>query len=151
LGHDLGDELLVLVAARLKEATRAGDLLARFGGDEFVLLLEGATVDAAGRAGERLIAALESPFKVGGREFYARASIGVAVSSGEARSADVLMRNADVAMYRAKMRGKARFEFFEPEMRVASIERLEFEAEMTRGLEHGEFVVHYQPIVTVSS
>lgn len=151
LGHEVGDQLLVLVADRLRNAVRSSDLVARFGGDEFVVLLEDATPCSAEQAAQRLMSALQVPFKLSGREVYARASLGVALGGEDAQSADALLRNADVAMYMAKARGKNRFEFFEAAMRAASIERLEFEAEFVRALDSDELVLHYQPVISCAA
>lgn len=145
-GHDVGDLLLSRVAERLRGATRDEDTVARFGGDEFSILLHVEDATAARGAAHRILAALEAPFSLGGHEYQARASVGVALADPGVESADVL-RNADAAMYVAKVQGKNRVELFHPMMRAASIRRLAFEAECAGALERDEFELHYQPLV----
>lgn len=144
LGHLAGDELLRGVAARLLEAVRAGDSVARFGGDEFAVLLEeiGEPADAA-RAADRICEVLAAPFSVAGREVFVTASIGIALSG----DAEELLRGADVAMYRAKSSPATRYAFFEPEMDNSVLERLALVAALRRSSLNEEFVLHYQPVV----
>ncbi len=144
LGHSAGDELLVLVGKRIAEYVRPADTVARLGGDEFAVLVEeiGEPSDAA-RAARRILEALEAPFVVGGREVYVGASIGIATGTG---SVEMLLRNADLAMYRAKSRGKSRYAVFEPEMHTAIVERLDLEVDLKRAIAHEELVLSYQPI-----
>jgi diguanylate cyclase (GGDEF)-like protein/PAS domain S-box-containing protein len=149
LGHDAGDRLLVSVAERLSSCLRAEDTLARFGGDEFTVLLEG--LDERGDAlavAERLGEALRQPVVLGGREMSATASIGIALyhGDGEERPED-LLRFADVAMYRAKSEGKDGYAVFFHGMQTGDLERLALEADLRRAVERGELEVHYQPIV----
>jgi diguanylate cyclase (GGDEF)-like protein len=148
-GHAAGDQLLVAVARRLRECLRPGDTAARFGGDEFAILIEGArdSISAIGVAG-RILLALQVPFMVHDKEVHVSASIGIATGG---KGPDDLMRNADLAMYRAKAHGKGRYELFEPEMHVAVLERLELEVDLRRATELGEFVLHYQPVVELQS
>ncbi|HMC81401.1 MAG TPA: EAL domain-containing protein, partial [Acidimicrobiia bacterium] len=150
LGHATGDQLLVLVAERLRESVRPADTIARLGGDEFALLLEGAGTEEGTLIAERVGEALASPFDVGGREVFARASIGIATGEPGQLSADELLRDADLAMYMAKRLGKGRHAVFEMAMHTAALERLELEADLRRALASGEFVVHYQPIVRLA-
>ena len=146
-GHAVGDELLVAVAERLNRATRAPDTAARLGGDEFAILVEnvGCAADV-GQVATRVLQALQLPTHLDDRELVIDASVGVAVSFGEC-DADDLLRNADVAMYWAKSAGKGRFEFFEQSMYSAVMARLHLEGEIDQGIEQGQFVLHYQPIV----
>ncbi len=151
LGHTVGDELLVAVAKRLEGCLRTMDTAARLGGDEFAVLLEdlGSRVEAMSVA-DRLITASAKPFGAAGREVFVGASIGVAFSEGDL-SSDQLLRNADLAMYRAKACGKGRVETFEVEMHAAAVERLELEADLRRALVGDELVLHYQPVVALDT
>ncbi|HEU4656169.1 MAG TPA: EAL domain-containing protein [Capillimicrobium sp.] len=145
LGHEAGDQLLVAVAERIGGCLRSGDTAARLGGDEFAILLE--DVSDAGEAvavAERLTESLRVPFTLAGREVFVSCSIGIA--SGHA-AGEELLRNADVAMYRAKAEGAARFAVFEPSMRAEVLERLELEADLRRAEQRGELEVHYQPLI----
>ena len=130
---------------------RPGDTVARLGGDEFAVLLEGAddatAVDVAGR----ITNALRTPFVVDGQEILVRGSLGLAIASSESRSADKLLRNADLAMYRAKAAGEGGFERYDPEMHVDLVERLQLEADLRRAIDGSELVLHYQPIVELAT
>jgi diguanylate cyclase (GGDEF)-like protein len=151
LGHAAGDALLVEASRRLLACVRATDTVARLGGDEFAIFIEDPT-DAEGCSliTTRIIDALERPFTLEGRELFISASLGLATAR-EGESADDLLRNADVAMYIAKTRGKGRVERFEPEMRTIALERMELESDLRHALDAGEFVLHYQPIVVLES
>ena len=149
LGHRTGDRLLVMVAERLAECLRPGDTIARLGGDEFAVLLEELREPGdAARAAQRLLDALASPFELRDREFYVSASIGIAAGHGDA---ETLLRDADLAMYRAKSRGKGRYAVYEPGMHTAIVERLELEVDLKRALEREELAVVYQPIFSLVS
>jgi diguanylate cyclase (GGDEF)-like protein/PAS domain S-box-containing protein len=151
LGHEVGDLLLVVVAERLKRLLRPEDTLARFGGDEFVVLLEHVEgADVPVRVAKRIIEELRDPFVLEGREVYTRASIGIAI--GEARTKDPgdLLRNADTAMYLAKDEGSG-YKVFDTAMGHRAIDRLEAENDLRRAVEQEEFVVHYQPIVSLQT
>ncbi len=153
LGHAAGDQLLREVGDRLKEALRAADTAARLGGDEFAILLEdgGEGIQAVDVA-DRVMQMLEEPFALEGKEVYVRASVGIAVAEGERLGdAEELLRNADVAMYMAKEKGKGRYQVFEPAMHDTALKRLELKADLQRALEHGEFVLHYQPVIELES
>ena len=152
LGHATGDELLTAAAQRVRGATREGDTVARLGGDEFAILLEDVqTANDATAAAGRIISALETPFFLRGREVLVRASIGIAIHSASEDSTEVLLRNADVAMYTAKERGKGRYQVFEPGMHTALLERLQLEGDLQRAIERKEFTIHYQPIVALAT
>ena len=147
LGHRTGDRLLLAVAERLTECLRPADTIARLGGDEFAVLLEELRQPGdAARAAQRLLDALRAPFELRGREFYISASIGIAAGAGDA---ETLLRDADLAMYRAKARGKGRYAVYEPSMHTAIVERMELEFDLKRALEQDELAVVYQPIFSL--
>jgi diguanylate cyclase (GGDEF)-like protein/PAS domain S-box-containing protein len=151
LGHAAGDDVLVGVSARLEGCLRGGDTCARLGGDEFGVLLEGVRPpEQAEDVAARISDALASPFEMAGQEVYARASIGVALGSSAA-SAGELLRNADVAMYRAKSDPTRSVEVFESGMREVALQRLELRADLERAVTAGDFIVHYQPIVALET
>jgi diguanylate cyclase (GGDEF)-like protein/PAS domain S-box-containing protein len=153
LGHAAGDQLLVAVARRLDECLRGGDTAARLGGDEFGILLEDvADMREAAGVAERLIESLRPPFEIDGKTTFVYASVGIALSEETpGQHAAELLRNADVAMFTAKRRGKGRYEFFEPDMHTAALRRLELKAELQQALEGDQFFVHYQPSVDLAS
>ena len=149
LGHAAGDELLCTVAQRIATCMRAADTAARLGGDEFAVLLEDlVSTREAARVAERMIAALEAPIQVAGREVFIGASIGVASGS---YGAEDLLRHADVAMYRAKSQGKGRYAMFEEGMQAEVIDRLELEADLQRAIDRKELEVFYQPIIALGT
>jgi diguanylate cyclase (GGDEF)-like protein len=152
LGHQAGDELLALVANRLEAVVREGDTVARFGGDEFAVLLESAVDrrDAAYIA-RRVLDALCEPIVISNRSVRSVASIGVAMDLEGSSDVDTLMRNADVAMYLAKSRGKGRYEFFENSMHEEAVERLDLKDDLRRALDEGEFLLHFQPIFNLQT
>jgi diguanylate cyclase (GGDEF)-like protein/PAS domain S-box-containing protein len=150
LGHAAGDRLLEMVADRLLGATRGSDTVARLGGDEFAVLLSVRAPGEITLVADRIVAALSSPFEVDGRDIRVSASVGVAVAdAGE--SPDDLLRNADLALYRAKGAGKGRHAAFAPEMHRAAISRLELEAELRWAISNDELLLHYQPIMDLAT
>ena len=152
LGHNAGDQLLVAVAQRLKDGLRPEDTAARLGGDEFTVLVENVeNVGDAIRIAERIAEILQPPFAFEGQEVFVTASIGITLSSSAQDRAEDLLRHADLAMYRAKHKGKARYEVFEPSMNINALARLGLENELRRALELGEFKVYYQPVVALES
>ena len=146
LGHAAGDQLLIEVAERVRQSLRSADTVARLGGDEFAVLLEDLGQGGGERiAAERILKALRTPIVVEGTELVTRASIGIAVSTAEEGAGD-LLRQADLAMYRAKAGGKDRHETFEPAMHATALARLELGAELRRALDQDNLIVHYQPV-----
>jgi diguanylate cyclase (GGDEF)-like protein len=152
LGHAAGDALLVTVAERLRASLREDDLAARLGGDEFAVLLEHApTAIEAERAAERVLGALVAPLTVEGRSVRVRGSIGVALASGGVRSADELLRNADLAMYAAKAGGRARSAIFSAGMQDAEMARHELVDELRAAIRGGAIQPFFQPLVELGS
>lgn len=150
LGHARGDLLLTAVAGRLAGAVRAGDTVARFGGDEFGLLLEsGKMPQAAVDMAERIAKVLDMPFRIGDVEVSVRASIGAAIGYPLDVTSDDLLRDADLAMYLAKHNGKGRCEIFRPGMQTEAHRRLTISSDLRHALDHGELEVFYQPIVGI--
>jgi diguanylate cyclase (GGDEF)-like protein len=148
LGHLVGDGLLVAIGKRLHAALRAEDTIARLGGDEFAILVDDVTTPREVVAlAERISASFGSPFKLGERVLTIRCSIGVVVSSGGHRTADDLLRDADVAMYRAKAQGRGSYALFEPSMQAEVAARVQLEADLRVAVESERLTVAYQPIV----
>ena len=152
LGHEIGDKLLLAVGVRLQNCLRPEDTVARIGGDEFAILLEDVPdADYAVQTASRITAALEAPFFVEGKEMVVTTSIGIVLGSSTADDPSDLLRDADLAMYRAKDRGKARYELFDPSMNAHALHRLELENQLRRAVERGELRVYYQPKVDLAS
>ncbi len=152
LGHAVGDELLVALARRLEATVGPADTVARFGGDEFTLLMgDVATAADATHAAERVMAALSAPFSLARQEVFTTASVGIALSSSGSGDPLELLRNADAALSRAKALGKARYEVFDRAMHTEAVGRLRMEMDLRRAVERGEFTLLYQPIVSLGS
>jgi len=151
LGHDRGDELLAAVGDRLAACLRETDLVARLGGDEFAILLDRIDRDVAENVAGRIIDGLREPIRLDGRDVFAPASVGIALGGPDVAEPGDLLRNADVAMYRAKTACRGCYVVFEPRMHHEVLERLELEADIRRGWDRHEFNVHYQPIVELDS
>ena len=152
LGHQFGDELLVQTTGRLQSCIRAEDTLARMSGDEFVVVLEHLLSEADALPVTSTIAKeFLRTFAIGGRDLMVTVSMGMAMGDAGPEQADILLRNADIAMYRAKSDGKARCVAFHASMQVDTLARLELENDLRRGIANGELRVHYQPIVMVAS
>ncbi len=150
-GHAAGDELLVTVAERLRRVVRADDVMARFGGDEFVVVVEDrAAAFEASVMAERILAELRQPVIVDGQEVFLSASVGIATSDGIG-SPNSLLRDADAAMYRAKAKGRDRAEFFDATMQTEATEHLEIQSALHRAIERDELRVYYQPVIDLVS
>ncbi|MBA3353812.1 MAG: EAL domain-containing protein, partial [Blastocatellia bacterium] len=150
LGHVIGDKLLVGIAKRLMTCVRPGDIVARFGGDEFTILLNNVNEPSdATMVAERLQRKLSAPFNFGNYEVFSSASIGIIVSDEVDRDAEDFLRDADTAMYRAKESGKARCEVFDREMHAANMNLLQLETDLRRAITRSEFELFYQPIVSL--
>ena len=152
LGHQVGDQLLVAVARKLEKLVRPTDTVARLGGDEFIILLEGIqSINDAIRIAQRLSYELKLPLQLKEREVFTNASIGIALSSSEySRGAD-LLRDADIAMYRAKEKGKGRYEVFDSVMYTQALKQLQIENDLRQALERQELKLYYQPIFCLST
>jgi diguanylate cyclase (GGDEF)-like protein/PAS domain S-box-containing protein len=151
-GHLIGDQLLISMAGRLKTSTRSMDMVARFGGDEFAVLVE--EIEDFGQAtlvAGRIRQALTAPFEVSGLELHTSASIGIVLSTSKYGSAEDVLRDADIALYGAKATGRAQFRVFDQEMHQETVRQFELETNLRRALERGEFLLHFQPIVSLST
>ncbi|MFL6162524.1 MAG: EAL domain-containing protein [Jatrophihabitantaceae bacterium] len=149
-GHAAGDELLTQVADRLRASVRPDDTVARFGGDEFAVLVEDGQHNAE-LVSARVLEQISAPFVVDGNDLHVSAGIGIAFGGEHAENAGQLMRNADLAMYRAKSAGHGRYALYNPEMHIALVDRLQLAADLRRGLDEGEFSLHYQPTIDLTS
>jgi diguanylate cyclase (GGDEF)-like protein/PAS domain S-box-containing protein len=153
MGHDVGDQLLEKVANRLSLCVRQGDTVARFGGDEFVVMLVdlsaevGGAVDQVKTVGEKILETLNLPFELRGHVHFSTPSIGMTLFSGQHQSVDDLLKRADLAMYQAKEAGRNTMRFFDPEMQAAVARRAALELDLRHGLERQEFVLHYHAVM----
>ncbi|MBE9017915.1 EAL domain-containing protein, partial [Chroococcidiopsidales cyanobacterium LEGE 13417] len=152
LGHSVGDQLLIAIARRLEKYLRVGDTVARLGGDEFTILLEDIKDEnVATNIANRLQEELTRSFNLSGNEVFTSASIGITLSSFNYERPEDLLRDADIAMYRAKATGKARYEVFNTTMHTRAAALLQLETDLRRGLERREFQLYYQPIVSLKT
>jgi diguanylate cyclase (GGDEF)-like protein/PAS domain S-box-containing protein len=150
LGHSSGDELLRHTSKRIAAAIRPSDTVARFGGDEFVIIADDVSIQETVQIADRVLAALSQPCLIGAREMNVTASLGIAIADANA-TPESLLRDSDAAMYRAKERGRGRFELFDDVLRSKAERRMATESALHRALERKEFTVHYQPIVDLCS
>jgi len=152
LGHLTGDQVLIAIGKKLQSLLRESDLAVRMGGDEFVILLDEIKgINDAVRATERILAKLNLPLMIEGREIYITTSIGIVFGSKDYLEAAHILRDADIAMYRAKHEGKARYEIFDPEMHKEALKRLHLENDLRQGIEREEFILYYQPIIELAT
>ena len=150
LGHLVGDELLLDVAERFKQYVREGDTLARFGGDEFAFIVDDINdIEAVMIIAERILELLKHPFQVNKRDYYITASIGITLSTMGYDQPEDMLRDADIAMYRAKEFGKARFEVYDQEMHDRLMERLNLQESLRKAVNRDEFQQHYQPVISL--
>jgi diguanylate cyclase (GGDEF)-like protein/PAS domain S-box-containing protein len=152
LGHGAGDQLLQEIASRLGQAVRTSDTVARLGGDEFAVLIEQSRnpVEESQAVAERMLQSLESPIRLDGQSVTISASFGIAAGAADA-TANSLLRDADIAMYRAKSAGRGRWVVYDPDMRAAAVERLRLQNDLIGALEANQFALVYQPIVELES
>ncbi|MBN0989616.1 EAL domain-containing protein [Amphritea pacifica] len=152
LGHSVGDEMLQQVSIRLASVIRDTDLLTRFGGDEFVIVLQSiAEADDASQTAQRVIEVLSPPFQLAGRTLYIGASVGISCYPNDANNGDSMLRNADMAMYLAKEKGRNQYQFFNAEMREHVKNRTEMEQALRLALERNEFELYYQPVCNLET
>ena len=152
LGHSIGDSLLKAVAERIRRCVREGDTLARFGGDEFTLLIPKIeNIEDAAKIAQKISETLKIPFLIGDREMFVTTSIGIGIFPGDGHDPETLVRNADTAMYRAKDQGRDNYQLYAPAMNARALERLALENMLRKALSQNELVLHYQPIVELGS
>ena len=152
LGHNAGDKLLIDISERVKICVRTGDTVARFGGDEFIILLDGIkSVSDATRVAERLHEEMSKPFLVGNHEVFTSASIGITLSASHYEEPEEFIRDADTAMFRAKALGRGRHQIFDSDMHSNALKQLQIENDLRRAVENNEFCLHYQPIISLES
>lgn len=150
LGHDSGDQLLYATARRLEGCLRPEDTIARFGGDEFAVLLDNIQHSSqAAQVASRILEMLIQPFSIGGQDVFISASIGIALTSSNYERAEDMLRDVDTAMYQAKALGRNRYQMFDTEMHARSLARLRLEADLRRAIERKEFEVYYQPVIAL--
>ncbi len=152
LGHDVGDQLLMLMATRLKESVRDGDTVARLGGDEFILLLHNIDGEgAAAQIAEKIINLISKPFSLADNEIFITVSIGVSLYPDNGNDRESLLKFADIAMYRAKSQGGNGCQFYRPELNARTLERLTMESRLQRAIERDELILHYQPTIDIKT
>jgi len=152
LGHQIGDQLLVAAARRLEACLRPGDMVARLGGDEFAIIVDRVKHSSdAVQAAERIREHLAAPFNLSGHEVFISASIGISLNQIASEEPEDILRNADTAMYRAKEHGRGSFELFDKGMHIRNAALSQLQTGLRRALAHGEFRVHYQPIISLDS
>ncbi len=152
LGHLVGDGLLFKVAQKLKMCVREGDTLARFGGDEFAFIVDDINdIEAVLTVSERILEQLEQPFQLNGKNCFITASIGITMNTKEYDEPEDMLRDADIAMYRAKEFGKARYEIYDQEMHIRLMDRLNLQDSLRKAVTQEEFLLHYQPVISLQT
>lgn len=152
LGHSVGDEMIIEVAQRLKRCVREGDTAARFGGDEFMIILNDIDeIINVEPVVDKILATMNTPFFLAGQEFFLGASVGVSAFPDDGEDAQVLLRNADAAMYKAKEAGRNTFQFYAPEFNQQAKERVQMEVNLRKALERDEFFLTYQPQIDIQT
>lgn len=151
LGHPIGDALLCAVTERLQLAVRGADIVARLGGDEFAIVQLSANPAMATMLAERIISTLSEPFEIKGHQVLIGASIGIALAPEDGKDPDQLLKNADMALYRAKAEGRGTFQFFQKEMDACMQERRHLELDLRKAIATSQFELHYQPIIEITS
>lgn len=152
LGHHAGDELLQSITERLCSVVRPNDMVARLGGDEFIVMVDNVReIDRVTAIAERVLSELQKPVQIMGQDIYTSASIGIVLNSTEHTTPDEIVRDADLAMYRAKVKGKSRYEVFDIQMHSGALSQLQLEIDLRRAIKNKEFLLYYQPIVALGS
>lgn len=152
LGHHAGDELLQSITEKLCSVVRPNDMVARLGGDEFIVLVDNVKgIEQVVSIAERVLAELQKPVKIGRQDIYMSASIGIVLNSTEHTTPDEIVRDADLAMYRAKVKGKARYEIFDIKMHAGALTQLQLEIDLRRAIKNKEFLLYYQPIFSIGT
>ncbi len=152
LGHSYGDALLKELADRIRRCVRAGDTVARFGGDEFTIFVQNISwVEDIARVAEKLLATVKQPVRIGGEELFVSVSVGVSFFPLDGADPETLLKNADAAMYRAKEQGRDNYQIYAPAMNACAVERLSLENQLRRALELNELAVYYQPLVQLDT
>jgi diguanylate cyclase (GGDEF)-like protein/PAS domain S-box-containing protein len=152
LGHQAGDDMLLKITERLELAVRPSDMVARLGGDEFVVVIDEVnTKEQLTSIADRILKQMSAPMTIAGQEVYTGASIGIVLGAPDYNRADDLLRDADLAMYRAKAKGKGRYEIYDATIHSGTLSLLQLEIDLRRAIENNEFVLNYQPVVSMNS
>lgn len=151
MGHEKGDELIKEVATRLKSILRKGDTVARFGGDEFIILIQNVKdIDSINDIAKNILHSFEKPFVISGMECYITASIGIAIYPGDGEDVETLLKNSDLAMYKSKEKGRNKYQFCTPVMKTQVTETMQITNKLYRAMENNELMVYYQPQISYS-
>ncbi|MGK7957372.1 MAG: EAL domain-containing protein [Crocosphaera sp.] len=152
LGHSIGDRILKCFAQRLTSQVRSGDMVCRWGGDEFLVLLsEIETPDEAAKYSQRLLQTLEHPLNIEGHQIYLKCSVGISIYPEDGQNAEILLRNADAALYRTKESGRNHYQFYNPDMSLEIAENFALENQLHQAMKNGELILHYQPQINIKT